>query len=261
MNRFYGAATPHLYDSNGNLVYCILPWSASPHGVNVSFNDYGITSASDGNLQLMAKLMYYGYGGGGNILGGYSATDQEAITHFALSYVWMIYMGNTHGYGYWTSSGGSNLDGTGQSIVLNFLSQVQGLPAVKGTLHVAGQYEASGEVYQDLAYGNFTPEVREGDLELSKTSAYPEITNDNDCYSLEGAVYGVYTDSGCTNKAGQFTTDKNGKSTSRLTLEAGTYYVKEISPSPGYFLDTTVYTATVSSDTTSTVNVDIVNIT
>ncbi|MBR3396304.1 MAG: VaFE repeat-containing surface-anchored protein [Lachnospiraceae bacterium] len=251
MNRFYGAATPHLYDSNGNLVYCILPWSASPNGVNVSFNDYNITSASDGNQQLMAKLMYYGYGGGGNILGGYSAADQEAITHFALSYVWMIYMGNTHGYGDWTSSGGSNLDGTGQAIVLNFLSQVQGMPAVTGTLHVAGLYEASGEVYQDLAYGNFTPEVRNGKLTLSKTSAIPKITNDNACYSLEGAVYGVYSDSGCTSKVGQLTTNANGKATAALELKEGSYYVKEITPSKGYFLDSTVYTCKVTSDTTA----------
>ena len=120
MNNFYGGATPHLYDSNGNLVYCILPWSSAPNGVAVNFSDYGISSGSDANLQLMAKLMYYGYGGGGNILGGYSASDQEAITHFALSYVWMINMGNTHGLADWARTGGSRVNETGQAIVMNF---------------------------------------------------------------------------------------------------------------------------------------------
>jgi len=44
------------------------------------------------------------------------------------------------------------------------------------------------------------------DVSFTKTSANIALTSDNNNYSLSGAVYGVYTDSGCTNKVGEITT-------------------------------------------------------
>lgn len=87
---------------------------------------------------------------------------------------------------------------------------------------------------------------------LIKQSALPDVTNDNNCYSLAGAVYGVYRDSSCTDLAGQLTTDASGN-TNALELPLGTYYVTEISASQGYELDTTVYTAVVSYGQTTTI--------
>lgn len=76
---------------------------------------------------------------------------------------------------------------------------------------------------------------------LTKTSANPEMTNGNSCYSLAGAVYGVYSDAACTQLIETMTTDANGQCSSS-SLEKAQYYVKEISPSQGYLLDTRVYT-------------------
>lgn len=76
---------------------------------------------------------------------------------------------------------------------------------------------------------------------LTKTSANPEMTNGNSCYSLAGAVYGVYSDAACTQLIETMTTDANGQCSSS-SLEKAQYYVKEISPSQGYLLDTKVYT-------------------
>ena len=67
-------------------------------------------------------------------------------------------------------------------------------------------------------------------------------------YSLAGAVYGIYSNSSCTSSSlvKRLTTNSSGTAaTSAEELEAGTYYVKEISPSPGCELDTTRYTVTV----------------
>lgn len=82
---------------------------------------------------------------------------------------------------------------------------------------------------------------------IKKTSAKPDITGSNGCYSLAGAVYGVYYDSGCTSLRERLTTDGSGNATTSNLYEPGTYYLREISASPGYRLDTTIYTLRVDA--------------
>ena len=84
-------------------------------------------------------------------------------------------------------------------------------------------------------------------IHLTKTSTNSGITNGNGCYSLAGAVYGVYSDAGCTQLMTTITTDAGGKGTSE-TISQGDYWLKEITPSPGYQLDGEVYPVT--ADTT-----------
>ena len=77
---------------------------------------------------------------------------------------------------------------------------------------------------------------------LKKISASTDITSGNGCYSLKGAVYGLYSDPACKRLLEKLTTDASGNATSAEEYEPGTYYLKEISPSPGYLLDTNTYT-------------------
>lgn len=84
-------------------------------------------------------------------------------------------------------------------------------------------------------------------IHLTKISTNTDITNGNGCYSLAGAVYGVYSDAGCTQLVTTITTDAGGKGTSE-TISQGDYWLKEITPSPGYQLDGEVYPVT--ADTT-----------
>ena len=58
---------------------------------------------------------------------------------------------------------------------------------------------------------------------------YGELTKTDESsgVKLSGAVYGIYSDSGCTNRVQTMTTDGNGYAKS-AALVAGTYYVKEI---------------------------------
>ena len=65
-----------------------------------------------------------------------------------------------------------------------------------------------------------------GKLKLKKTSSNPGISDNNPCYSLEGATYGVYTDSGCTQQVGTLTCNASGES-NVIDIAPGTYYVKE----------------------------------
>ena len=70
-----------------------------------------------------------------------------------------------------------------------------------------------------------------GHINLHKTSANPEITDGNDCYSLEGAEFTVYNGAG--SPVGVLTTNANGD-TNTLELPEGTYTVRETKPPKGY---------------------------
>lgn len=81
---------------------------------------------------------------------------------------------------------------------------------------------------------------------------YGEIvkTDESSGVKLAGAVYGIYSDSGCTNKVDTMTTDGNGYGKSSA-LVAGTYYVKEITAPKGYVLSDKVHTLTVKAGQTT----------
>ena len=81
---------------------------------------------------------------------------------------------------------------------------------------------------------------------------YGELTKTDESsgVKLSGAVYGIYSDSGCTNRVQTMTTDGNGYAKS-AALVAGTYYVKEITAPKGYVLSGTVHTLTVKAGQTT----------
>lgn len=80
-------------------------------------------------------------------------------------------------------------------------------------------------------------------LKMEKKSANTDITDGNSCYSLAGAVYGIYSDANCTTLKGQMVTDANGNATwnNGATLPYYAAWAKEIKPSPGYLLDDNIY--------------------
>ena len=117
---------------------------------------------------------------------------------------------------------------------------------------------------QDLAYANYGVDtskktsltvnfLSKGKLNLIKTSANPEITNGSDCYSFEGAEFGVYNNANVTSgQVGKLVTDKAGK-TNTLDLNAGTYWVKELKAPKGYALSSEVKKIELSAGKTTTV--------
>lgn len=90
-----------------------------------------------------------------------------------------------------------------------------------------------------------------GYIDLKKTSANPDMTNNSRLYSLEGAKYGIYEGDSLVQ---ELTTDANGYAKSSLLLE-GKYTVKEISASKGYDVDQTSHGVTVTRGQTTTTNV------
>lgn len=93
-----------------------------------------------------------------------------------------------------------------------------------------------------------------GKLTLKKSSSNPCISDNNKCYSLAGAVYGVYTDQTCTEQTGSLTVRDDGTANT-LEVPVGRYYIREITAPAGYALDTETYATDVVSDQTAVVQV------
>lgn len=95
-------------------------------------------------------------------------------------------------------------------------------------------------------YTYFSEPPKTGEGELEKKSDNPAMTDGNNCYSLAGAVYGVWKDSSCSGEPfKKMTTDENGHAKVDK-LPFGNYWVKEITPSKGFELDTNVYPISVT---------------
>lgn len=91
--------------------------------------------------------------------------------------------------------------------------------------------------------------VKTGKVKLVKKSEQPEITGGSDCYSLEGAVYGVYSkDTGKLVK--KLTTDKEGKAEAD-GITHGNYVIRELTPPKGYAKDDREYDIKVGTGTVS----------
>ena len=93
-----------------------------------------------------------------------------------------------------------------------------------------------------------------GKLNLKKKSSNPGTSDNNPCYSLDGATYGVYSDSGCTQQVGTLTCNASGES-NVIDIAPGTYYVKETKAGKSYALDEGIHQVNVSGGQTATVNV------
>lgn len=105
------------------------------------------------------------------------------------------------------------------------------------------------------------PPVKKGKLSIKKTSANPAITDNNPCYSLKGAEYGVYkTEADAKankNKVNTLTIGKYDSSekykdwSNEIELDAGTYYLKETKNPKGYALNNSVVSVVVKANESS----------
>lgn len=167
--------------------------------------------------------------------------------------------------GYWYSGSLNGLTSSMQEEVKQIVEVV--LSIKNGTGQYAGSeltkllnsYMSKYKAYvayndqQDIVWAEYLPE---GYVKLKKTSTNTSITDSNSCYSLAGAVYGVYSNSACksTSQVGTLTTTSDGSSNT-LTLTAGIYYVKELTAPKGYSMDEKVHSVTITAGNTATLAV------
>ena len=110
----------------------------------------------------------------------------------------------------------------------------------------------------------------EGDVEIIKVSENPELTDGNDAYSFEGAVYTVRHDDGNLSSLDAYLyVDKDGKGTlrrwnngtspsaddPRIRIPAGNYVIWEHAAPKGYELDPTQYRVSVTDGGVASITV------
>lgn len=225
----YGRYLTHYFSTNeGQYAYCMNPMKKTPGGG--WYTGYLI-----GNEDAR-KAFYYCYGGPGysqfvnatGWIGDGSQQYEYAYSHVILSYMYATYA--LHDSGRANSAFHGLSTGT-RNALINKANQMR---------YMASPPAGYGCYYFETGRQPIAFQVNNvSTLNLRKSSANPDITNGNPMYSLNGAQYGVYCDAGCTQLATTLTTDGNGNSNT-VTLDPGTYYVKEYTAPQGYELDQTV---------------------
>jgi len=194
----------------------------------------------------LAKVLYYGYGGHGDILTSkYGVSAAVCMTSDMAS---KAYSGAAAGEagGTWSPSGTEGM-----------YNYIQSLPLPSGVDVYKCRNDENGTNWQgiftkcqDVVYSIWNPL---GKLQIKKTSANTSITDNNSCYSLANAVYGVYKSESDAkndkNRVSSLKTNENGWSNT-IELNADTYYLKEVTPPKGYALNSAINKITVTSGKT-----------
>lgn len=98
---------------------------------------------------------------------------------------------------------------------------------------------------------------RSGFAKVVKTNANTGLTSGNSCYSLAGAEFSIYGSESdaynYSNRLGTLTTNGNGE-TGTLELPVDTYWMRETVAPPGFALDSSVKSFSITEDQTTTVS-------
>lgn len=259
--QYAGYNTTWMY-ADGEIAYCGNPSAATPPAGN--YTKSAINAPSGRNAETAADL-WFGYGSPGFEKSLWPDTwyDGSAMTNARYAALAHILLSDTfssngnyalfgcnedfkswcryHVIGYGTDGAMINDNATGRRI----LARMGEVPK---------NFEAfmlyTGEGNQLILSFKYTPY---GNIDLQKVSAIEEMCEGNPLYSLKGAEYTVYRNSGCTDVAGVITTDEDGYGKLE-DLEPGDYWVKETKQAPGHALDPDTYKTTVISDETTRVN-------
>lgn len=107
-----------------------------------------------------------------------------------------------------------------------------------------GQDQINGDYTRKQAHFNATPWsiglISEVNVDIVKSSSNTAIVSGNNCYSLQGTTYGLYSQDGTLIHT--FVIDASGNTDAyKITDLSKSYYVKEITAGKGYYLDTDTY--------------------
>ena len=210
-----------VYSVNGRAAFCADHTKADPPSGTLLANVHEETN------DLIRKILYYGSEGPAQI-GGWTYNSLRLGTAMAISNI---------------------RHGTSKTMGVRLTNAVAGLASPPSSFK-AYIGDPSNSYYQSIAFWEYSPK---GSLQISKSSADPSITNGNSYYDITGAEYGVYTGSNATGQVATLTIGSNGWS-QEISLDAGTYYIKEIKAPKGYALDSNIYPITVTSGSRATMN-------
>lgn len=256
--KYAGYETRKMY-AGGNYAYCVQPSKKTPQSgtyeKHYDVENY-VSNAGDKTQAVQSRnLAYYCWGAPGFNASYFPSTwyDGSAMDddkYIALSHIMLSFLvsydavGSMHGcnssFKNWVYQNvlGYNANG-------DLVNGQATLPILCWTTAPASfkvYILSTGSATQNILGYEYTPT---GTVSLSKTSANTGITSGNSCYSLAGAVYGIYSDAGCSAQVTTLTTDAGGNAAA-VSLNAGTYYYKELTAPAGYALDSSVQSFTVT---------------
>ena len=256
--KYAGYETHKMY-AGGNYAYCVQPSKKTPQSgtyeKHYDVENY-VSNAGDETQALQSRnLAYYCWGAPGFNASYFPSTwyDGSAMDddkYIALSHIMLSFLvsydevGSMHGcnssFKNWVYQNvlGYNADGD----LVNGQATLPILCWATAPASFKVYILSTGSATQNILGYEYTPT---GTVSLSKTSANTGITSGNSCYSLAGAVYGIYSDAGCSAQVTTLTTDAGGNAAA-VSLNAGTYYYKELTAPAGYALDSSVQSFTVT---------------
>ena len=256
--KYAGYETRKMY-AGGNYAYCVQPSKKTPQSgtyeKHYDVENY-VSNAGDETQAVQSRnLAYYCWGAPGFNASYFPSTwyDGSAMDddkYIALSHIMLSFLvsydavGSMHGcnssFKNWVYQNVLGYNANGDLVNGQATLPILCWSAAPASFKV--YILSTGSATQNILGYEYTPT---GTVSLSKTSANTGITSGNSCYSLEGAVYGIYSDAGCSAQVTTLTTDAGGNAAA-VSLNAGTYYYKELTAPAGYALDSSVQSFTVT---------------
>ena len=256
--KYAGYETHKMY-AGGNYAYCVQPSKKTPQSgtyeKHYDVENY-VSNAGDETQALQScNLAYYCWGAPGFNASYFPSTwyDGSAMDddkYIALSHIMLSFLvsydevGSMHGcnssFKNWVYQNVLGYNANGDLVNGQATLPILCWSTAPASFKV--YILSTGSATQNILGYEYTPT---GTVSLSKTSANTGITSGNSCYSLAGAVYGIYSDAGCSAQVTTLTTDAGGNAAA-VSLNAGTYYYKELTAPAGYALDSSVQSFTVT---------------
>ena len=257
--KYAGYETRKMY-AGGNYAYCVQPSKKTPQSgtyeKHYDVKNY-VSNAGDETQAVQSRnLAYYCWGAPGFNASYFPSTwyDGSAMDddkYIALSHIMLSFLvsydevGSMHGcnssFKNWVYQNVLGYNANGD--LVNGQATLPILCWATAPASFKVYILSTGSATQNILGYEYTPT---GTVSLSKTSANTGITSGNSCYSLAGAVYGIYSDAGCSAQVTTLTTDAGGNAAA-VSLNAGTYYYKELTAPAGYALDSSVQSFTVTA--------------
>ena len=228
---------------DGHVAFCGEAMYATPRA------GMTLNSAVEVHDDRVRKVIYYAYGYPNNQVSNTFPNRDQALLAMN-EFLSAVASG--------TSLGGSS-NGQRYHVAYEMLKGILNLPSPPSDFKVyKAKCPGTGTNFQGIVTENQTlywgQNEPKGNLTIEKSSSNPSITDNNNCYSLEGAEYGLYNSEADANKdvnrVGTFTIKADGKANTIKDLKAKTYYLKETKAGKGYALDKKVYSVSVTSGKT-----------
>lgn len=209
----------------GTTAMCVCHEMEPPMQTGTKLDTVAVYTAENRGNELLRKIYYYGWKGPEDVGASYVETCLAGS------------VANGHDDNYY---------GYGQA----FIDRIAGKPAAPKGFQV---FLLSDGVAadQNLAYWEYHPT---GYAKLKKAKIQTQLTDQNTCYSIQGAEYGVYKEEDCKEQVAVLTTDAEGN-TKPAELEPGSYYIREKKAPSGYRLDEKIYPVTVKAQETTVAEV------